>query len=567
MSERVDQYLKGESKPPRKPRFNAFQPLLIAVVLVVGVFLGASLKNGSIFTFEKEAASSNPNKLVDVINKIEATYVDSVHKQDLIDDAINAILDELDPHSFYISPEEFSAMNEQMQGGFEGIGVEFLIEEDTLVVVNPLTGGPSERAGILPGDQIIMVDDSLITHEGLANQEVMSRLKGRSGTPVKLSIKRRGESELLDFNIKRERIPIYSVVADYVDENDIGYVKVTQFARNTYEEFTSAVNGLRDQGAKKLIIDLRGNGGGYLDAATNIVEEFLEKNQLIVFTEGRRQGRENTFSTRRGTFRDMEVTVLMNQTSASASEVVAGALQDHDRSITIGRRSFGKGLVQNQFTMDDNSALRITIARYYTPSGRCIQKPYGEGIDYEDDLNDRYESGELVSADSIAYADSLRFVTPEGRVVFGGGGITPDIFVPLDTLGNSFYLSELRYNGVFRSWTLNYSNDHVDELGAYGDMKAFDAGFEISANMVESIQAFAEKKEIESVELSGESLEDLKRRMKAYIAKHTFDENAYYYVMRTGDEDYLKAIEVLGDYKRYFNESLAANQQKADLVR
>ena len=433
MSERVDYYEKKmnmrpdrEQEPRRKP--NAFQPLLIGLVLIVGIFLGTQLgKDAQLFDFQPNSGG-DADKLLQVLERIEDNYVDSVDGDDLVERAIETLLEDLDPHSFYISPEDFSRMSEQMQGGFEGIGVEFMIEDDTLVVVNAIDGGPSQRAGIIAGDRIVLVDDSTITGADITSEDVMTRLKGRSGSRVKIGVQRPGEAELLSFDIERDRIPIYSVVAQYQD-GDVGYVKINQFARTTYEEFRLAVDNLREGGTQKLVLDLRGNGGGYLDAATNIVEEFLDKNELIVFTEGRTQGKRNTYSSKRGKYRDMEVTVLMNQSSASASEVVAGALQDHDRSITIGRRSFGKGLVQHQYEMRDNSALRITVARYYTPSGRCIQKPYGDGIDYEDDYHQRLESGELMSADSIEFADSLRFETPGGRIVYGGGGITPDIFI------------------------------------------------------------------------------------------------------------------------------------------
>lgn len=569
MSERVDYYEK-KLNPDRQPRAerrkpNPFQPLLIGLVLIVGIFLGTQLgKDSELFSFQPSHSGAQSGKLVEVLERIEDNYVDSVDKSELIERAIETLLEDLDPHSFYISPEEFARMNEQMQGGFEGIGVEFMIEDDSLVVVNPLEGGPSERAGILAGDRIVLVNDSSITGADLTNEDVMNRLKGTSGSSVTLGVVRPGTAEPLSFELRRERIPIYSVVASYKDGADIGYVKITQFARNTYDEFTQAVDDLRADGATKLIIDLRGNGGGYLDQATNMIEEFLDKNELIVYTEGRTQGTHRTYSAKRGAYRDMDVTVLMNQSSASASEVVAGALQDHDRSITIGRRSFGKGLVQHQYEMKDLSALRITVARYYTPSGRCIQKPYGDGIDYDDDYHQRLLGGELTSADSVHFADSLRFETPGGRIVYGGGGIMPDIFIPLDTT-RSLLAGELSLLGAYRSVSLDWYVEHRKELeAAYPDMESFDQNFHPSKELFHQVLAQREDTEDAAIP-TADDIAAINARTKAYLAKHLFDEHAYYYVLRHIDDDYQKAVEVLGDYQAFFEASLAKNRAHAQV--
>ena len=565
MSERVDYYEKKmnmrpgrEQEPRRKP--GAFQPLLIGLVLIVGIFLGTQLgKDAQLFDFQPNSGG-DADKLLQVLERIEDNYVDSVNGDDLVERAIETLLEDLDPHSFYISPEDFSRMSEQMQGGFDGIGVEFMIEDDTLVVVNAIDGGPSQRAGIIAGDRIVLVDDSTITGADITSEDVMTRLKGRSGSRVKIGVQRPGEAELLSFDIERDRIPIYSVVAQYQD-GDVGYVKINQFARTTYEEFRLAVDNLREGGTQKLVLDLRGNGGGYLDAATNIVEEFLDKNELIVFTEGRTQGKRNTYSSKRGKYRDMEVTVLMNQSSASASEVVAGALQDHDRSITIGRRSFGKGLVQHQYEMRDNSALRITVARYYTPSGRCIQKPYGDGIDYEDDYHQRLESGELMSADSIEFSDSLRFETPGGRIVYGGGGITPDIFIPLDTTRSPLAV-ELSYLGAYRSVTLDYYVRNRQAMQQeYPDLISFDTRLDVDDALLTALLDFGREQDPELGEPSATDRAEMTARAKAYLAKHLFDESAYYYVLRHRDDDYQKALEVLRDYSTFFQASLAANRE------
>lgn len=565
MSERVDYYEKKMNMRPdreqeHRRKSNAFQPLLIGLVLIVGIFLGTQLgKDAQLFDFQPNSGG-DADKLLQVLERIEDNYVDSVDGDDLVERAIETLLDDLDPHSYYISPEDFSRMSEQMQGGFDGIGVEFMIEDDTLVVVNAIDGGPSQRAGIIAGDRIVLVDDSTITGADITSEDVMTRLKGRSGSSVKIGVQRPGKADLLSFDIERDRIPIYSVVAQYQD-GDVGYVKINQFARTTYEEFRLAVDNLREGGTQKLVLDLRGNGGGYLDAATNIVEEFLDKNELIVFTEGRTQGKRNTYSSKRGKYREMEVTVLMNQSSASASEVVAGALQDHDRSITIGRRSFGKGLVQHQYEMRDNSALRITVARYYTPSGRCIQKPYGDGIDYEDDYHQRLESGELMSADSIEFADSLRFETPGGRIVYGGGGITPDIFIPLDTTRSPLAV-ELSYLGAYRSVSLDYYVRNRQAMQQeYPDLISFDTRFDADDALLTALLDFGREQDPELGEPSATDRAEMTARAKAYLAKHLFDESAYYYVLRHRDDDYQKALEVLRDYSTFFQASLAANRE------
>ncbi|MGB1033005.1 MAG: S41 family peptidase, partial [Flavobacteriales bacterium] len=395
-------------------------------MLIIGIYIGFNLnKSGMQNPLASNSANANPNKLVNIINKIDEMYVDSVEKKELIDDAIKSIVDNLDPHSYYISSEELSSMQEPLEGNFEGIGVEFMIQKDTLLVVNPIEGGPSEEVGILAGDRIIKVEEEMIAGIGLTNDKVTKLLKGEKGTIVNLSIKRRGKPELIQFEIERDKIPIYSVVASLNITPEVGYVKVTRFAKNTYEEFKEAIDGLAAEGSKQLIIDLRGNGGGYLNSCIPMVEEFLDQNELIVYTEGKNDPRRDYKSRMNGKYKNMEVVVLINQGSASASEILAGALQDHDRSITVGRRSFGKGLVQNEVPLPDQSALRLTVARYYTPTGRSIQKPYGEGIDYANDYLDRYDHGELLSADSIQFSDSLKFLTPGGRAVYGGGGIMP----------------------------------------------------------------------------------------------------------------------------------------------
>lgn len=546
MSERIQPMNESEPKRP-----NILQPILFAIVLVVGIYIGSNLGGESVFVHRAEP-SNNPNKLVNIIQKIDQMYVDSVEKGELIDDAIRSILENLDPHSYYISPEEMAALQEPLEGNFEGIGVEFMILKDTLTVVTPIEGGPSEEAGILAGDRIVGVDGEEIAGIGLTNDRVMKLLKGEKGTEVELTIKRKRKSELLTFNIVRDRIPIHSVVANLKLNDELGYVKVTRFAKNTYDEFTEAVDELRSDGVKKLILDLRGNGGGYLNTAIPMVEEFLDRNQLIVYTEGVHSPRKDYFNRRQGKYRDMELVVLINQGSASASEILAGALQDHDRAITVGRRSFGKGLVQDEIPFADESALRLTVARYYTPTGRSIQRPYGGDVDYTDDYNSRYESGELYSADSVKVVDSLQFQTPGGRMVYGGGGIMPDIFVPLDTSGASFYLNELAYGGVFRQFAFDYLNRNKQKFERFENVEDFVAHYDVSTSVINELVLFAEEEGIKRNEQSLQhSLYPIKVRLMAQIARNLWGEGAYYRVILQDDNVYAEARRVIDNYNRY----------------
>ena len=367
----------------------------------------------------------------------------------------------------------------------------------------------------------------------------------------------------MEFELKRDRIPTHSVVASFMVAPEVGYVKVSLFAATTYAEFYEDVVELKNDGATSLIMDLRGNTGGYLDQATNMIQEFLEEDKLMVYTEGRTSPRQMDFSRKKGKFRDMEVVILLNQGSASASEVVAGALQDWDRALTVGRRSFGKGLVQNEFNLGDESAIRLTVARYYTPSGRCIQKPYGEDVDYGSDYHDRYASGELMSADSIAYDQEFKFTTPAGRIVYGGGGITPDVFVPLDTVGASGYLSELNYNGLLREYGFIYANHHREELGQIADMESFVETWDADDDFLSAFVAYAEKRDVSYIE--SEFLTSKKvivDRLKAYIARNIFEDEAFYFVQLQSDKDFLEALRVAKDYQRVF----AALLDEADSI-
>lgn len=559
MGERVNRYRTNDEQPSSRRKRSAIQPLVFAIVLIIGIFIGSKIGYDDMFV-SSSSSDANPNKLVKIINYIEDNYVDSVHKAELIDGAIASILENLDPHSYYISPDEYAAVQEQMQGNFEGIGVEFILQDDTLVVVTPLTGGPSEEAGIQPGDRIIEVDGEIISGTGLTSERVMKALKGEKGTTVNVGIERRGKSELLYFDLVRDRIPIHSVVASFEVEPGVGYVKVTRFARTTYEEFYDAVSELQNDGVEKLILDLRGNGGGFLDQATDMVDEFIAKGELIVYTQGKSIQPTYTKARKRGQFRDMELVLLINQGSASASEVVAGALQDHDRAMTVGRRSFGKGLVQHELPLPDQSALRLTVARYYTPSGRCIQKPYGDGIDYHNDYNDRVQSGELIAADRVSFPDSLKFETAAGRIVYGGGGIMPDIFVPIDTTSIGIYYGELVYGGILREYGFTYANDHRDDI-PFEDVKAFSDGFEVTDEMLDELMALAETEEI-TRDIAGleEGKAEIMNRLKAHIAKNLYEDEDYYFIGLQQDVEFLKALDVIQDYEVYFATTLNSTE-------
>jgi len=515
-------------------------------MLILGIYIGTNLSEGNVFQQNKSGNSENPGKLVNILNYIEENYVDSVDKKALIDAAINAILQELDPHSYYITPEEFAEMQEPMEGNFEGIGVEFMIQKDTLTVVTPLQGGPSELAGILAGDRIIQVDGENIAGVKVSNDKVMKMLKGPKGTEVKLILRRRNELEDLEFTIVRDKIPIESVVAAFMTDQETAYVKVTRFAKTTYEEFINAMVKLQAEGAKKVVLDLRGNGGGYLNTAIPMVEAFLSAGELIVYTEGKASPRRDYLCEKNGLFRNMGLVVLINEGSASASEILAGALQDQDRAFIVGRRTFGKGLVQDEIALKDHSALRLTIARYYTPSGRSIQRPYGKGIDYEGDFEDRYTRGELLNADSITFPDSLKFSTKGGRTVYGGGGIMPDIFVPIDTTYDSEYFNELSYLGLLRQFSFEYVDKNRDKLLKMGDESFFVKQYQVAEDIMNQLFSYAQAEGLQKDEAGiKRSKKEIALRLKAQIAKQLYGDESFYKILLQADPDFEKGLESL----------------------
>jgi carboxyl-terminal processing protease len=475
-------------------------------------------------------------------------YMDSVKNEKLVEDAIEGMLEKLDPHSVYVTPKELKEFNEPLSGNFEGIGIQFNILEDTITVISPIAGGPSDRLGILSGDRIVKIEGENVAGIKIKNEQVLKRLRGDKGTQVKISVFRRGLRDLLDFTIVRDKIPIYSVDASYMAEPGIGYIKLSRFAQTSTEEVRNGIKQLKQQGAKSIILDLQDNGGGLLNAAFEIADEFLTTGKKIVYTSGLHSPRKDYNSTQFGEFQQGRLVVLVDEGSASASEIVSGAVQDWDRGLLIGRRTFGKGLVQNQFPLPDGSALRMTIAQYFTPTGRCIQKPYGKGSDdYYKDLMNRYKRGELVNRDSIKFPDSLTYKTPAGRTVYGGGGIMPDIFIPLDTTGTSKYLTDLSRKGVVSSYALKYADNHRQELKSlYPDFNAFKKGFRITDQMLEELVNAGVKDGVAKDEkgFKNSSLIII-TQLKALLARDLYKPENFFEIINDLNDPYRKALEIL----------------------
>lgn len=531
-------------------------PILFALVLILGIYLGTKLdfstppENGKVFSLPQKRF----NKLNEIINYVENEYVDTVSKDELVDRAIRDLLQELDPHSYYISAEEIQAMNEPLEGNFEGIGIEFSIQKDTIVVINPIAGGPSEMLGIQAGDRIVKVEGKNVAGIKIANKDVMGMLRGDRGTKVKVSVFRHSTGKLIDFTITRDAIPIYSIdVANMLNE-ETGYIKISRFSKTTNEEFANAEKKLLEKGMKKLILDLRGNGGGYLDAATKLADEFLANDQLIVYTEGRSRPKEMFFATSRGKLTDTELVVLIDEGSASASEIISGAVQDNDRGTIIGRRSFGKGLVQEQSNWPDGSAVRLTIARYYTPSGRSIQKPYDEGTKkyYEDYYESLSKEDSLEIFDTIAKKDTVKYITPKGKILYGGGGITPDIIIPHDTTDRSLFIAQVSYAGLFNQFSFEYADKKRDYLKSFKSLESFKKTFEVDDKLFSEFIAYAEKsgvkKEAKGLNPREEKL--IKQRLKANIARYVWNYEGFYVILQENDKFIQRAMEEL-NYSKF----------------
>lgn len=532
----------------KERKYRYYLPLIIALVLLLGFWAGIKLSpkqdaDGGFFS----PPANRHVKISGLMDYIQENYVDSVSIEDLSEDAIEGILENLDPHSQYISMDILPEVNEDLMGNFEGIGIQFRIESDTIAVIQTIGGGPSEKVGLLAGDRIVMVDDSLVAGVGVNNKGAISMLKGPRGTEVAIKIFRRGVNGLLDFTIVRDVIPTYSVDVSYMANDSTGYIKVSKFSATTYEEFERALKSLLNQGMSVLILDLRGNTGGYLEAATRMADEFLKAEDLIVYTEGNNRPRAYARATRKGLFEKPTLIVLINEGSASASEIVAGAVQDNDRGMIIGRRSFGKGLVQEQVDLRDGSAVRLTIARYYTPTGRCIQRSYENGTeDYYNDFYERFHNGEIQHVDSIHFSDSLKYITPGGRTVYGGGGIMPDIYVPYNSDDYPEYYNNLLDRGLIFQFAFKYTDTHRDDFKKYNGFADFNRHFKISQKILSEFVAYAEEKGVDKdPEGTKESSDRIKTLMKAFIARNLYDDDGFYPVYHQIDEAFLKALEYL----------------------
>lgn len=509
----------------------------------------------AVATAASVAAQPSPGaaKLQALLYQIDHMYVDSVDDNKLVEKAITSMLAELDPHSVYIPKEDLEEVNEPLKGNFEGVGIQFNIVRDTIYVVDAISGGPSERVGIHAGDRVVSVDGKAVAGTGVKNADVIKLLRGPKGTKVNVGVVRQGEKAPLEFTITRDKIPIYSVEAAYIAAPGVGYIKVSRFGATTTKELTDKLDELKKQGMKDLVLDLQGNGGGYLRSAIEMADQFLDDRKLIVYTDGRTTPREDTYATKGGKFEKGRLVVMIDEGSASASEIVTGALQDWDRAVVVGRRSFGKGLVQRPVMLPDGSAVRLTVSRYYTPSGRCIQKSYAEGLEaYKHERADRLKEGELTNADSIHYRDTVKYFTHNRRVVHGGGGIMPDVFVPIDTTYSSAWFGQLVRKGITNTAAINYVDRNREALlRQYKDVEAFRAGFTVGPDLTEALAKLAEEAKIEPDSAGmarSKPLVDL--RLKALIARDLWNTSAYWQVINTNnpvDASYDKALQVIRD--------------------
>lgn len=524
---------------------------LAAAVICAAATFGISAQYS-----RSNSASRQQQKLLMVENIVNNLYVDNVDEEKIVENAVRGILENLDPHSSYSTKEETTSSQETMQGSFSGIGIQFNMQKDTLYVVQTIAGGPSEKVGILPGDRFIAVDDSIIAGRKLKNTDIMKRLRGPKGTKVNIKVKRGSNAELLEFRITRDDIPLNSIDAVYMADGKTGYIRLSRFAATSYKEFKDAITKLKKQGMQQLILDLTDNGGGYMQIAAQIANEMLNRGNLIVYTQGCKSPRQNLNADGSGTFRTQKVVVMINQFSASASEILSGAVQDWDRGVVVGRRSFGKGLVQREFLLPDSSSFRLTIARYYTPSGRNIQKPYvkGDREDYDKDIIDRYNHGELQSADSIHFADSLKHTTLRlHRTVYGGGGIMPDVFVPLDTTQYTDYHRRLVAKGIIPQFALRYVDKNRADLKAqYPDAQKFIKEFTVTDEMLNNLvdAGKAEKVDFDKQQFN-QSKEMLRTFVKAAIANDLFSTGAYFQIVNEQNDIYKEALSIINDDARY----------------
>lgn len=538
----------------KNSKYTVLFPLLLAAGVVLGLLLGQFMGRSSAESQLRGVLTrltQSDNKLNYTLSLIENQYVDSVSMDSLVEHVLPLITRELDPHSVYIPASEMQAVNEPLDGEFDGIGVVFNMATDTVIVLNVIPSGPSDKAGIRAGDRILEIDDSLVAGQQIPQHKIVRKLRGPRGTTVKLGLGRQGISDVVDVEVVRGVIPIKSIESAFRIADGIGYVKLSQFARTSYDELERALTRLRGEGVDKLIFDLRGNSGGFLDQAIRIANEFLHKDQLIVYTEDRRHEQQREYADGTGSAQDMEVVVLIDEGSASSSEILAGALQDNDRGTIVGRRSFGKGLVQRQIPYADGSALRLTTARYFTPTGRSIQKPYTIGDDegYEEDLWNRYRNNEFFSADSIHFADSLRRVTPGGKVVYGGGGIMPDLFIPADTTDVTPYFVEVAGRNILYRYTIEYADRHREALSAVKTIEELQALLDSDKGLVDDFVRYAARKGVAPrFRDIARSRRLMEAQLRAYIGRNTpLEDNGFYANIYPVDPVVVRSIELLRD--------------------
>ncbi len=530
-------------------RLAAWLPVIIAISIVIGIFIGN--KYYPLTRCGGYGVLSGGNKINAILSVIDEQYVDTVDVNELVEKAIPKIFNELDPHSVYIPAEDVMAANEDLEGSFSGIGISFNMQTDTILVISVISKGPAEKAGVLPFDRIITINDSVFSGKNMSQEKIVSTLRGEKYSKVKLGVKRGGEAGLLYFDVTRDDVPLNSVDVSYEVSKGIGYIKVSKFGRTTYNEFITAIAKLKASGCNAFIIDLRGNTGGYMDAAINIVNEFMSEGQLIVYTEGKAFPRRDVYTNGTGTCKDAPIVVLTDEFSASASEIFSGAIQDNDRGLIVGRRTYGKGLVQSPVRLSDGSEFRLTIARYYTPSGRCIQKDYipGESADYDQDLYNRFIHGEFDSADSIKNTHTEQYHTSIGRTVYGGGGIMPDIFIPRDTIGITTYYTNVVNKGVLTLYALEYSDQNRERLSSFATYQDLYEYLQ-SQPLLYDFTNFAVTKGIKKrpalINISGGLIEKL---LHAYIVRNFFDEDGFYPIFQKDDPTLLRAVKIIEEGK------------------
>ena len=530
-------------------------PLILAVGIVLGILLGQFVGRNKVETQLRTLISrgglNTSNKIMQTCMLVEHKFVDSISMDSLAELVIPLMMKELDPHSIYIPAREMQQVNEPLEGEFDGIGVVFNAATDTVIVLNVIPNGPSAKAGVVPGDRIIEINDTIVAGVKMPQNDIVKRLRGKRGTEVKLSLKRQNIDDLVDVTVVRDAIPIESIESAFMVKDDIGFIRLSQFARTSYVELMRALAELRGQGMRKLIFDLRDNSGGYLDQAIMIANEFLPKNRLIVYTEDREGMQVKEFSDGSGTSSDLALVILIDEGSASSSEILAGAVQDNDRGTIVGRRSFGKGLVQSQLPYADGSALRLTVARYYTPTGRSIQKPYknGDEVDYEMDMIRRYENNEFFSADSIHFADSLRFVTPKGKIVYGGGGIMPDVFIPMDTTDITKYYMEVTGRNILYRYTIEYADRHREALNKVQTIQELTELLDSDKRLFDDFVRYAAEQGVRpNYRDINRSRKVMEAQLRAYIGRNTaLEDNGFYYNIFPIDEVVKRSIELLSE--------------------